>query len=74
MATRILVVAPTLPPPCSLGPRCQGAIDTARAELRQGNNEQSRRIAQRLIVTQQQKLPVMRLALGEPFPQPTSTP
>ena len=44
----------------------QGAIDMARAELRYGRNEQLRRIAQEIIVTQQQEIAAMRLALGFP--------
>jgi len=41
----------------------QGAIDMARAELRGGRNEQLRRLAQEIIVTQQQEIAVMRLAI-----------
>jgi uncharacterized protein (DUF305 family) len=43
----------------------QGAIDMARAELRYGRNEQLRRMAQEIIVTQQQEIAAMRLALGQ---------
>ena len=43
----------------------QGAIDMARAELRYGRNEQLRRIAQGIIVEQQQEIAAMRLALGQ---------
>jgi uncharacterized protein (DUF305 family) len=46
-----------------------GAIDMALAELRHGKNEQLRRIAQEIIVEQQQEIVAMRLALGQP-PQP----
>ncbi len=49
-------------------PHHQGAIDMARAELRYGRNEQLRRIAQEIIVTQQQEIAAMRLALGQPLP------
>ena len=45
-------------------PHHQGAIDMARAELRYGHNEQLRRIAQEIIVDQQQEIAAMRLALG----------
>jgi len=38
----------------------QGAIDMAMAELRFGQNEQLRRLAQEIIVTQQQEIQVMR--------------
>ena len=50
-------------------PHHQGAIDMAQAELRRGHNEQLRRIAQEIIVTQQQEIAAMRLALGQPLPQ-----
>lgn len=52
----------------------QGAIDMARALLRYGRNEQLRRIAQEIIVTQQQEIAAMRLALGEPLPAPPTAP
>jgi hypothetical protein len=48
-------------------PHHQGAIDMARAELRYGRNEQLRRLAQEIIVTQQQEITAMRLAIGEPL-------
>jgi uncharacterized protein (DUF305 family) len=50
-------------------PHHQGAIDMARAELRYGRNEQLRRMAQEIIVTQLQEIDAMRLALGRPLPQ-----
>jgi hypothetical protein len=49
-------------------PHHQGAIDMAEAELRHGHNEQLRRIAQEIIVDQQQEIAAMRLALGDPLP------
>ena len=49
-------------------PHHQGAIDMAQAELRYGHNEQLRRIAQEIIVEQQQEIIAMRLALGQPLP------
>ena len=49
-------------------PHHQGAIAMAQAELRFGHNEQLRRIAQEIIVTQQQEIAAMRLALGQPLP------
>ena len=49
-------------------PHHQGAIEMARAELRYGHNEQLRRMAQEIIVTQQQEIAAMRLAVGEPLP------
>jgi uncharacterized protein (DUF305 family) len=47
-------------------PHHQGAIEMAKAELRHGRNEQLRRLAQEIIVTQQQEIMVMRHASGEP--------
>ena len=48
-------------------PHHQGATDMAQAELRHGHNEQLRRIAQEIIVTQQQEIAATGLALGQPF-------
>lgn len=55
-------------------PHHQGAIDMAVLELRFGRNEQLRRIAQEIIVDQQQEIAAMRLALGQPLPPSTSAP
>jgi Domain of unknown function (DUF305) len=49
-------------------PHHQGAIDMAQAELRYGHNEQLHRIAQEIVVEQQQEIVAMRLALGQPLP------
>jgi hypothetical protein len=49
-------------------PHHQGAIAMALAELRYGKNEQLRRIAQEIVVEQQQEIIAMRLALGQPLP------
>ena len=49
-------------------PHHQGAIDMALAVLRHGHNPQIRRLAQEIIVTQQQEIAVMRLVVGEPLP------
>jgi uncharacterized protein (DUF305 family) len=43
----------------------QGAIDMAIAVLRYGNNVRIRRIAQEIVVEQQQEITAMRLAVGE---------
>src|SRR5260370_1365305 len=51
-----------------MAPHHQGAIDMAQAELRYGHNEQLRRMAQEIIVTQQQEIAAMRLAVGQPLP------
>ena len=48
-------------------PHHQGAIDMAKAQLRYGRNEQLRRLAQEIIVTQQQEIAVMQLALARPL-------
>ena len=55
-------------------PHHQGAIDMAVAELRYGRNEQLKRIAQEIIVDQQQEIAAMRLALGKPLPPSTPAP
>jgi len=59
-------------------PHHQGAIDMALAVLRHGRNPQIRRLAQEIIVTQQQEISVMRLAVGQPLPasgpSPTEAP
>jgi uncharacterized protein (DUF305 family) len=51
----------------------QGAIEMAQAELRHGANESLRRIAQEIIVDQQQEIAAMRLAIGGPLPAPAPT-
>jgi hypothetical protein len=51
-------------------PHHQGAIDMAVAELRYGANPQLKRIAQEIIVDQQQEIAAMRLATGDPLPAP----
>jgi len=53
-------------------PHHQGAIDMAVAVLRYGRNERLRRLAQEIIVTQQEEIAAMRLAVGDP--QPSSIP
>ena len=55
-------------------PHHQGAIEMAQAELRYGHNEQLRRMAQEIIVTQQQEIATMRLALGQPLPPSMPSP
>ncbi len=47
-------------------PHHQGAIEMARAELRYGHNEQLKRMAQEIIVTQRDEIAAMRLAVGLP--------
>jgi len=55
-------------------PHHQGAIDMALAELRYGHDERLRRIAQEIVVEQQQEIAAMRLALGQPLPPSTPVP
>jgi hypothetical protein len=55
-------------------PHHQGAIEMAEAVLRNGHNEQIRRLAQEVIVTQQQEIAAMRLALGDPLPPSIPSP
>jgi hypothetical protein len=55
-------------------PHHQGAIDMALAVLRHGRNPQIRRLAQEIIVTQQQEIAVMRLAVGQPLPPSAPSP
>lgn len=55
-------------------PHHQGAIDMAQAVLRYGQNEQLRRLAQEIIVTQQQEIAAMRLAIGEELPPSVASP
>jgi hypothetical protein len=49
-------------------PHHQGAIEMARAELRYGHNEQLKRMAQEIIVTQLQEIAAMHLVLDPPLP------
>jgi uncharacterized protein (DUF305 family) len=55
-------------------PHHQGAIEMAQAELRYGHNELLRRMAQEIIVQQQQEIAAMQLAVGRPLPPPVASP
>ena len=55
-------------------PHHQGAIDMAVAVLRYGRNAQIRRLAQEIIVTQQQEIAAMRLPVGQPLPSSLPAP
>ena len=55
-------------------PHHLGAIEMAQAVLRGGRNEQIRRLAQEVIVTQQQEIAAMRLAIGDPLPPSVPSP
>ncbi|QVW21920.1 DUF305 domain-containing protein [Pseudomonas hormoni] len=52
----------------------QGAIDMAVALLKYGNNEQLKRLAQEIIVEQQQEIAAMQLAIGAPLPASVASP
>ena len=49
-------------------PHHRGAIDMALAELRYGKDQRLKRLAQEIIVDQQQEITVMQLALGDTLP------
>ena len=59
-------------------PHHQGAIDMAIVELRFGKDKRLKRLAQEIIVAQQQEIAVMHLALGDALlpgsPAPTQVP
>lgn len=55
-------------------PHHQGAIDMAALELRYGRNERLKALAQEIIVTQQQEIAAMRLAVGETLPASKPSP
>ena len=57
-----------------MAPHHQGAIDMAVIELRYGKNEQLRRIAQEIIVSQMQEIAAMKLAIGEQVPPSAPAP
>jgi hypothetical protein len=55
-------------------PHHQGAMDMAVIYLRHGGNGQLRRLAQEIVVTQQQEIAAMQLALGEALPPSAPAP
>ncbi len=55
-------------------PHHQGAIEMAVAVLRDGHNDRLKRLAQEIIVTQQQEIAAMRLAVGDPLPPSIPSP
>jgi hypothetical protein len=55
-------------------PHHQGAIDMAELELRYGHNPILQRLAQEIIVTQQQEITAMYLAINEPLPASVPAP
>ena len=55
-------------------PHHGGAIEMAEAELRYGHNERTRRLAQEIIVTQQEEIAALRLSVGETPPASAPAP
>ena len=55
-------------------PHHQGAIDMALVELRYGKDERLKRLAQEIIVSQQQEIAVMHLVRGDSLPSGTPSP
>jgi hypothetical protein len=55
-------------------PHHKGAIEMAELQIKFGRNEKLRRIAQEIIVSQQQEIVAMRLALGRPLSIPVALP
>jgi uncharacterized protein (DUF305 family) len=55
-------------------PHHQGAIEMALAELRYGHNEALRRIAQEIVIEQQQEIAAMRVALAQVAPAASAPP
>ncbi|WP_247893772.1 DUF305 domain-containing protein [Azospirillum endophyticum] len=55
-------------------PHHQGAIDMALAILKYGRNEQLKRLAQEIIVEQQQEIAAMKLAIGDALPPSAAAP
>jgi hypothetical protein len=55
-------------------PHHQGAIDMATALLRHGGNERLRRLAQEIIVTQQDEIAAMQMAIDAPLPRSMPAP
>jgi uncharacterized protein (DUF305 family) len=55
-------------------PHHEGAIAMAVAVLRYGHNDKIKRLAQEIVVTQQQEISAMRLAVGEPLPASVPSP
>jgi uncharacterized protein (DUF305 family) len=55
-------------------PHHQGAIDMAIAQLRYGKDKRLRRLAQEIIVEQQQEIALMHLALGDALPPGSPAP
>ncbi|MEO8644303.1 DUF305 domain-containing protein [Pseudomonas sp.] len=57
-----------------MSPHHQGAIEMALALLKYGHNEQLKRLAQEIIVTQQQEIAAMHQAIGDLLPPSVASP
>ncbi|WP_426135006.1 DUF305 domain-containing protein [Pseudomonas sp. PWP3-1b2] len=57
-----------------MSPHHQGAIDMAITYLKYGHNEQLKRLAQEIIVEQQQEIAAMQLAIDGPLPPSAAAP
>ena len=57
-----------------MSPHHQGAIDMAVTYLKYGHNERLKRLAQEIIVEQQQEIAAMQLAIDGPLPPSTAAP
>jgi uncharacterized protein (DUF305 family) len=55
-------------------PHHRGAIEMAELELRYGRNEKLHRVAQEIIIEQQQEIIAMRMALNRPLPPAAQAP
>nr|WP_295106918.1 DUF305 domain-containing protein [uncultured Caulobacter sp.] len=55
-------------------PHHQGAIDMAVAQIQYGKDPVLKRIAQEIIVEQQQEIAAMRMAVGQPLPPSVPVP
>jgi len=58
----------------SMSAHHQGAIDMAVTMLKYGHNEQLKRLAQEIIVDQQQEIAAMHQAMGDPLPPSVASP
>lgn len=57
-----------------MSPHHQGAIDMCTAYLPYSTNAQLKRVCQEIIVTQQQEIAAMYLAIGKPLPPSVAAP
>jgi ribosomal protein L16 Arg81 hydroxylase len=55
-------------------PHHQGAVDMAKAELAYGHNEVLRRLAEEIVVNQEQEISAMRRAVGDKLPAQAGSP